>query len=72
MPSLVEAIKVAGLVLIADSTSATQYRETGSGAGIIRDTSEVPSKDQSEIARRVDGALEANGVLRFHETVDVQ
>lgn len=55
VPALVESVKVAGLVLVSntsqdtDSAASRAYRMLGG----------------------VDGVLKGNGVLRFNETVDM-
>ena len=57
VPTLVESIKVAGLVLVTDmsnDTSATSPRERG-----------------YKMPDGVDGVMKCNGVLRFNETIDM-
>ena len=57
VPSLIESIKVAGLVLITD-TSEEQAPSSG-GARAYR------------VPEGVDGMLHSNGVLRFNEMIDM-
>ena len=59
-PALVEAIKVAGLVLVAD-TSAEVSGATRNGR----------PESSYTIPKGVDGVLEGNGVLRFSEAIDI-
>ncbi|KAI9776676.1 MAG: phosphate system positive regulatory protein pho81, partial [Candelina submexicana] len=60
VPALVESIKVAGLVLVTDTSGPQRY--------------EVPANSVAPLqglADGVDGVLRGNGVLRFVETIDV-
>ncbi|KAF2155603.1 ankyrin repeat protein [Myriangium duriaei CBS 260.36] len=58
VPALSEAIKVAGLVLISDVTSAAHKPH-------------APVSSFYGIPDSVDGMLEGNGVLRFRESFDI-
>ena len=60
--ALVEAIKVAGLVLVADTT--TSPRGTP-------DTNTIVGTVPHNAAEGVNGVLGGNGVLRFYDTIDV-
>lgn len=51
MPALVDSIKVAGLVLVTNTSE-----DEGNG---------------DRVPDGVDGVLKANGVLCFHETIDM-
>ena len=55
VPSLIESIKAAGLVLLTD-TSEEQPR---------------PARPTYRMPEGVDGILRGNGVLRFNEMVDM-
>ena len=57
VPTLIESIKVAGLVLATDMSvggAASSARERG-----------------YKMPDGVDGVMKANGVLRFNETIDM-
>ena len=57
VPTLIESIKVAGLVLVMDmssGTTVTSSRERG-----------------YKMPDGVDGVMKSNGVLRFNETIDM-
>ena len=54
VPALVETIKVAGLVLVADV-----HIESPS------------SRDSHATLDGIDGLLQPNGILHFHETIDM-
>ncbi|KAL2050154.1 hypothetical protein ABVK25_009515 [Lepraria finkii] len=57
VPSLIESIKVAGLVLVTDTSE-----ENASGGSAARAT---------RMPEGVDGMLRGNGVLRFNEMIDI-
>lgn len=57
VPTLIESIKVAGLVLVTDTSE--EQSPTGTGARSYR----MPDG--------VDGVLRGNGVLRFNEMIDM-
>lgn len=57
VPSLVESIKVAGLVLVTDTSEDRASR--GPGTRSYR------------MPEGVDGMLRGNGVLRFNEMIDM-
>ena len=57
VPALVESIKVAGLVLVTDTSSDVEGKDGGRGVYRTPDG--------------VDGILKRNGVLRFNETIDM-
>lgn len=59
VPSLIESIKVAGLVLVTD----TSEEPPPSGAPAPARSYQMPEG--------VDGMLRGNGVLRFNETIDM-
>lgn len=59
VPSLIDSIKVAGLVLVTD----TSEEPTPGGAS-------VPSRSY-QMPEGVDGVLRGNGVLRFNEMIDM-
>ena len=57
VPTLIESIKVAGLVLVTDMS-------TGVAASSARER-------EYKMPEGVDGVMKANGVLRFNETIDM-
>ncbi|KAL8953314.1 MAG: hypothetical protein Q9222_000838 [Ikaeria aurantiellina] len=59
VPKLVEAIKVAGLVLVVDISGGGGGREGGEGNG------------RGGMLEDVDGVVKSDGVLRFWEVVDM-
>ena len=60
--ALVEAIKVAGLVLVADTSGSPQTQES---------SSPVLGPSHNNAAEGVNGVLYGNGVLRFYDTIAV-
>lgn len=62
VPSLVESIKVAGLVLVTDtSEDSTSQQSTHTSAAM----------NHFSMPKGVDGMLRGNGVLRFNEMIDM-
>ena len=59
VPSLIESIKVAGLVLVTDTS------EDGHAAAAVAQRAHYRMPDG------VDGILRGNGVLRFNEMIDM-
>ena len=59
VPSLIESIKVAGLVLVTD----TSKESLASGASAAARSYRMPEG--------VDGILKGNGILRFNEMIDM-
>lgn len=57
VPSLIESIKVAGLVLVTDTSEETP--PSGSAGCSYR------------MPEGVDGILKGNGILRFNEMIDM-
>ena len=57
VPSLIESIKVAGLVLAMNTTADKAWRE--------------PSSRGYRMPDGVDGILRRDGVFRFNETIDM-
>ena len=60
VPALIESIKVAGLVLVTNTSEDIPPFEKGSSSS--------PSYSMPE---GVDGVLKGNGTLRFNETIDM-
>lgn len=60
VPALVNAVKVAGLVLVSDAQGSTT---TAVGNSRARRTTSLPEG--------VDGVLQSSGVLKFNETIDI-
>ena len=56
VPALVESVKVAGLVLVTDTSE---------------DVDESAANRNYRMPDGVDGVLRGNGVLRFNETIDM-
>ena len=69
VPALIEAIKVAGLVLVSDETTGIPQHEDAAR------TDNIASASPTSISRRVpsgvDGVLRHGGVLTFNETINV-
>ena len=59
VPALIESIKVAGLVLVADTSQESAIE----GHDIAAKSYRMPDG--------VDGILKGNGILRFNETIDM-
>ena len=59
VPSLIESIKVAGLVLVTD----TSEESPPSAASTVARSYRMPEG--------VDGILRGNGILRFNEMIDM-
>jgi CDK inhibitor PHO81 len=58
VPKIIESIKTAGLVLISDLT--------------VNSTESAPAKRQGGPPNDgLDGVLRRNGVLKFHESIDM-
>ncbi|OBW68248.1 MAG: Serine/threonine-protein phosphatase [Aureobasidium pullulans] len=58
VPALIESVKTAGLVLIADVTNSTTQEQ-------------VARASFDALPDEVDGYLDNNAVLRFHESIDM-
>lgn len=56
VPSLIESVKVAGLVLVTDTSE--ENPPSGSGRSY-------------RMPQGVDGMLKSNGILRFNEMIDM-
>lgn len=57
VPSLIEAVKVAGLVLVTDTSE--EHLSSNAAARSFR------------MPEGVDGMLKSNGILRFNEMIDM-
>jgi hypothetical protein len=68
-PSLIQAIKVAGLVLVADvSTSSSTIQDSLNQSSNFT----VSTLSQySGVAEGVNGVLDGKGILRFYDTIDM-
>lgn len=81
VPALIESIKVAGLVLVIDtseekspsSSSRVTSTTTATAPGSVAPSSAAaqPSQSLYRMPDGVDGILKGNGVLRFHDTIDM-
>ncbi len=82
VPALIESIKVAGLVLVIDtseekspssSSRVTTTTTTATAPGSVAPASAAaqPSQSLYRMPDGVDGILKGNGVLRFHDTIDM-
>lgn len=70
VPALVEAIKVAGLVLVSDASDGDGGIVAEEvGKEVERKNTALPAMDG--VPEGVDGILKANGIMRFNETVDM-
>jgi CDK inhibitor PHO81 len=65
MPSLVETIKEQGLVLVADNSDESEQAAQANSMDIS------PAERTYLMPTGVNGVMKANGVLRFHETIDL-
>ena len=59
VPALIESIKVAGLVLVTNTSGDSTLSEQDFAARSFR------------MPEGIDGVLRGNGVLRFNETIDM-
>lgn len=59
VPALVDTIKELGLVLVADTSNDGTERYSGSNRG------------WAPMPEGVNGLMKDNGVLRFHDTIDM-
>lgn len=82
VPALIESIKVAGLVLVIDtseekspsSRNTTVAAVPSSTSSVSISTVGQQQQQQQSLYRMpdgVDGILKGNGVLRFHDTIDM-
>lgn len=62
VPALVESIKVAGLVLVTDTSEENSPRTASTS---------VAAQRSYRMPDGVDGILKGNGVLRFNDTIDM-
>ena len=60
VPALIESIKVAGLVLVTNTSDDITVSQQGSSAS-----------QSYMMPEGVDGVLKGNGILRFNETIDM-
>jgi len=60
VPALIESIKVAGLVLVSNTSEDPSLSENGG-----------PASYSYRLPDGVDGVLKGNGVLRFAEAIDM-
>lgn len=79
VPALIESIKVAGLVLVIDTS---EEKSPSSSSRVTTTTATAPGSVASSSAAAqpqslyrmpdgADGILKGNGVLRFHDTIDM-
>lgn len=59
VPALIEAIKVQGLVLVTDKTGESQSERS------------ILTNPFPRLPEGIDGVLNANGVLKFNESIDM-
>lgn len=81
VPALIESIKVAGLVLVIDTSEekspssssrvTTTTTATAPGSVALSSAAAQPSQSLYRMPDGVDGILKGNGVLRFHDTIDM-
>lgn len=67
VPALIEAIKVAGLVLVSDASVSAASPAVGAASA----SSGIASPPFAGVPDGIDGIMKEVGVLRFNETVDV-
>lgn len=61
VPALVDSIQELGLVLVADTSNEKMGSNSGGGS----------TKGWSAMPEGVNGILKPNGILRFHDTIDM-
>lgn len=79
VPALIESIKVAGLVLVIDTSEDKSSSSRATTAAAVPSSTSSTSistigQQQQSLYRMpdgVDGILKGNGVLRFHDTIDM-
>ncbi|EXJ82038.1 CDK inhibitor PHO81 [Capronia coronata CBS 617.96] len=79
VPSLIETIREAGLVLVSDAseTAAASATTTTSGTGrqqhnqFVQAPPSQPATGWTMMPEGVNGIMKPNGILRFNETVDM-
>lgn len=79
VPALIESIKVAGLVLVIDTSEDKSSLSRATTAAAVPSSTSSTSistigQQQQSLYRMpdgVDGILKGNGVLRFHDTIDM-
>lgn len=64
VPALIESIKVAGLVLVTDTSEESPPPRTAA-------TLMAAPRQSYRMPDGVDGILKGNGVLRFNDSVDM-
>ena len=62
VPALIESIKELGLVLVADTSAQSNASDR---------TEDAAHEKTFRIPDGVNGVMKGNGVLRFHETIDM-
>ncbi|KAI9835584.1 MAG: hypothetical protein M1819_002035 [Sarea resinae] len=71
VPALAESIKVAGLVLITDTSGDEKAQSASSSSTNTSSSSAAAAFFDMQMPEGVDGMFTPNGVLRFHETIDM-
>ena len=76
VPALAESIKVAGLVLITDTSGDSKSKSTAAAVNNAPSSVGGPAPSAAaffgtQTPEGVDGLFTADGVLRFHETIDM-
>ncbi|KAI9751155.1 MAG: hypothetical protein M4579_006173 [Chaenotheca gracillima] len=67
VPALIQSIKVAGLVLVKDTSDDIPPRDVDR----MDEGTHVPPSAQGPTQEGIDGELYANSILRFNETIDM-
>lgn len=70
-PALIESIKSAGLVLIADLSTQVPGAHLNHDADAAAWSAPGGTAANGALPERIDGFFKGNGVLRFNETVDI-
>ena len=72
-PALIEAITVASLVLVADTSAAASSSSSSSSHRDATDTQDGPvvGGPSHEFIQGVNGVLNDKGVLKFYDTIDM-
>lgn len=71
VPSLVDSIKAAGLVLVADTSEDGATTRAGGGGGSMGLRGVEGEGLMMAMPEGVNGVLRGDGVLRFSESVDM-
>lgn len=69
VPALIETIKELGLVLVADTSD--ESRQPARNNPVAADAMGVAAEWAYRMPEGVNGAMKANGILRFNDMIDM-